>query len=75
MCELTTIRIERESLLPGDTSNHRSEISLPVSEKENLVYNKDSYYNFEVHNKGTLEEFYKKLVNVSSHLSSKLVSY
>lgn len=72
--EVTSIRIERETTLTGETSKHVSENSIPVSEVENLVYNKNSYYNFEVHNKGTLAELYSKLDNVVDYLTSKIVT-
>lgn len=74
--DVTTVRIERwQYLLPGNTSNHKSENSLPISEKENLVYNKDNYYNFEVHNNGTLDELYKKLDVITDYLSTKIIPY
>jgi len=74
--DLTTIRIENDrDKLPQNTSTHVSEISLPSAEIENLVYNKDSYYNFSVFNNGTIEEFYKKLDNVVSYLSTKVIEY
>jgi hypothetical protein len=73
--EVTSIRIERNIELEGETSKHISENSLPISEVENLVYNKDSYYNFEVHNYGTLDELYKKLDGIVSYLTTKIISY
>jgi hypothetical protein len=73
--EVTTIRIERNSELPGTTGQHRSENSLPISEVENLVYNSNNIYNFEVHNFGTSQELYKKLDSIISYLSTKIIKY
>lgn len=73
--DTTTIRVERQSALSGKVSEHRSENSLPLSEFEQLVYNKDSYYNFEIHNYGTLAEYESKLQGVIEYLTSKIISY
>lgn len=75
MFEVTTVRIERPSELPGETSKHISENALPLSEVENLVYNDCSIYNFEVHNFGTLDEYYKKLDSVVDYLATKIITY
>jgi energy-coupling factor transporter ATP-binding protein EcfA2 len=75
--DITSIRISSGflSALPQNISNHASETSLPLSEKENLVYNKDAYYNFEIDNQYSLEELYKKLDSVASYLTTKVIEY
>ncbi len=73
--QVTTVRIEKGSNLPGSLATHRSEVSLPVSEKENLVYNKGNIYNFEVHNSGTKEDYYNKLDSIVEYLKTYIISY
>ncbi len=76
MYDITTIRIERPvEILNQTLSCHPSENSIPSAETENLVYNKDSYYNFSIFNSGTMEDFNHKLGSVLDYLKTKLVEY
>lgn len=72
--EVTTIRIEREQSLSGETAKHRSENSLPVALKETLSYS-DDIYNFTIFNNGTIAELNSKLDNIVSYLSTKVITY
>lgn len=74
--DVTTIRIERpDADIYMKLAGHASENSIPPAEKENLVYNKEEYYNFSIFNNSTIEEFYNKLDNVISYLSTKVIEY
>jgi hypothetical protein len=72
--EVTTIRIEREQLLTGEVSKHRSENSLPVALKETLSYC-DDVYNFTIFNDSTIAELNKKLDSIISYLQTKIITY
>lgn len=74
--DVTTIHINRPDIdTCGDNAKHISELALPVSLNENLSYNKDSYYNFEIENDASLETFFGKLNSISEYLSTKLLQY
>lgn len=76
MFDITSIRIERSNLpLASETYSHISELSIPQAEKENLEYNKNSYYNFSIFNSGTIDELYNKLGSILDYLKTKLVEY
>lgn len=74
--EVTTVRIERPGAgLDGANAAHISEISLPSAEKETLVYNLDTYYNFAIQNDMDIGEFQNKLNNIYLYLASKVVPF
>lgn len=76
MYDITSVRIERPlQILDQTLSCHPSENSIPTAETENLVYNKDSYYNFSIFNNGTMEEYNKKLGSILDYLKTKILEY
>ncbi len=74
--DVTSIRIERKEnpYLLEDGMAHLSENAIPASKREELVYNKDNYYNFTIFNDSSLENYYSKLDEVLEYLKTKIVT-
>lgn len=73
--DVTTVRIEREQILTGNTASHRSETSLPIIEEDNLAYNPEGLYNFSILNNKGIPDLKNKLDSIVDYLKTKIVSY